>query len=145
MDVDNKVAPAPELTDAELQKAEKAIADCVEDFYAKARKDDLLGPIFNATVHDWDVHLRVVANFWSHVILKTKRYSGSPYVVHHNLPLELEHFPRWLALFEESAQHYLSPEHAERALGKARHMAESFKAGIFPFVGKDGKPSRHPG
>jgi hemoglobin len=39
----------------------------------------------------------------------------------------------------------LPPEYAAKALAKARHMAESFKAGIFPFVDKEGNPARHPG
>jgi hemoglobin len=124
---------------------EEAIATCVREFYRKAREDSLLGPIFNAKVDDWDVHLRVVANFWSRALLGTDRYNGSPFVVHMNLPVELEHFSRWLALFEETARETLPPELAGKALAKANHMAESFKAGIFPFVGSDGKPARHPG
>jgi len=124
---------------------EEAIATCVQEFYRKAREDSLLGPIFNAKVDDWDVHLRVVANFWSRALLGTDRYNGSPFVVHMNLPVELAHFSRWLALFEETARETLPPELAGKALAKANHMAESFKAGIFPFVGSDGKPARHPG
>jgi len=38
---------------------EEAIATCVQEFYRKAREDSLLGPIFNAKVDDWDVHLRL--------------------------------------------------------------------------------------
>ncbi|WOJ88497.1 group III truncated hemoglobin [Methylocapsa polymorpha] len=132
-------------TESKHAVQEEAIAACVREFYRKAREDSLLGPIFNAKVDDWDVHLRVVANFWSRALLGTDRYSGSPFVVHMNLPVELEHFSRWLALFEETARETLPPELAGKALAKANHMAESFKAGIFPFVGSDGKPARHPG
>lgn len=124
---------------------EEAIADFVREFYRKARLDALLGPIFNARVDDWDVHLKVVANFWSKALLGTDRYNGSPFVVHMNLPVEIEHFNRWLALFEETAKAKLPPELAVKALAKANHMAESFKAGIFPFVGPDGEPARRPG
>lgn len=124
---------------------EEAIAGCVREFYRKARGDELLGPIFNDKVDDWDVHLKVVANFWSRALLGTDRYNGSPFVVHMHLPVELEHFSRWLALFEETATATLPPDLAAKALAKAKHMAESFKAGIFPFVGPDGKPARHPG
>lgn len=123
---------------------EEAIAACVRVFYGKAREDALLGPIFNAKVDDWDVHLRVVTNFWSKALLGTERYNGSPFVVHMNLPIELDHFSRWLALFEETAKDTLPPDLAAKALAKANHMAESFKAGIFPFAGPDGAPSRHP-
>jgi hemoglobin len=137
-------ATVPDITETERLEVETAISACVENFYAKARKDELLGPIFSAAVHDWDVHLRVVANFWSRALLKTERYKGSPFVAHMHLPLELEHFTRWLALFEESVAQFLPQAYAERALAKANHMAESFKAGIFPFVDKDGRPVRHP-
>lgn len=123
---------------------EAAIRACVREFYAKAREDPLLGPIFNDTVEDWDVHLRVIADFWSKVLLQTDRYNGSPFVLHRNLPVELEHFDRWLSLFETTVRSTLPPHHAEKALAKARHMAESFKAGIFPFPGENGRPSRHP-
>lgn len=123
---------------------EDAIGVCVREFYAKARKDDLLGPVFNAKVDDWDVHMRVITNFWSNALLGTGGYKGSPFVLHMNLPIELEHFTRWLALFEDTAKATLPPDLAAKALAKANHMAESFKAGIFPFAGPDGKPSRHP-
>jgi hemoglobin len=123
---------------------EEAIAVCVRQFYAKAREDALLGPVFNAKVEDWDVHMRVIANFWSKALLGTDRYNGSPFVVHANLPVEVEHFSRWLALFEETAKTTMPPELAAKALAKAQHMAASFKAGIFPFVGSDGQPSRRP-
>ena len=124
---------------------EKAIADCVREFYAKAKQDPMLGPVFADLIHDWDTHLRVVQNFWSHALLGTERYSGKPFVAHHRLPVELEHFDRWLALFEETAKATMPVDLAERACAKAHHMAASFKAGIFPFMGPDGRPSRHPG
>jgi hemoglobin len=124
---------------------EAAISSCVRAFYQKAREDALLGPIFAATVEDWDVHLRVVADFWSHALLGTDRYQGKPFVVHARLPVELEHFDRWVALFEETACATLPPDLAAKAIAKAHHVAASFKAGIFPFVDKDGRPARQPG
>jgi hemoglobin len=127
------------------EEQEAAIAACVQQFYAKAREDALLGLIFNEEVEDWDVHHRVVADFWSRALLGTDRYRGKPFVVHAHLPLELEHFDRWLALFEETAQATLPRHLAAKAIDKAHHVASSFRAGIFPFVGADGKPARQPG
>jgi len=132
------------VTDAGAAEVEQAIRVCVREFYGKARQDPLLGPIFNNTVEDWDVHLRVNANFWSKALLQTDRYNGSPFVLHRNLPIEVKHFERWLGLFEETVNGTLPAEYSAEALAKARHMAESFKVGIFPFVDKDGKPARHP-
>ncbi|WP_348626721.1 group III truncated hemoglobin [Methylocella silvestris] len=136
--------PAP-LSAAESMRVEQAIAACVADFYGQARNDAMLGPVFNAAVADWDVHLKIVADFWSHALLKTERYKGFPFPVHTQLPLKPEHFPRWLELFEESARKTLPADLAEAALARARHMAQSFMAGIFPFTDKDGKPARRPG
>ncbi|WP_244427211.1 group III truncated hemoglobin [Methyloferula stellata] len=132
------------MTEAETIEMEQAITNLVRDFYAKARKDPDLGPIFNAAVDDWDVHLRVVANFWSKVLLQTDRYNGHPYVAHVKLPIELEHFGIWLKLFTETANEALPPDYAEKAIAKAHHMAESFRAGLFPFHDQEGRPSRCP-
>jgi hemoglobin len=125
-------------------EAERAIVACVRAFYAKARQDPDLGPIFNAQVHDWDVHMHTISNFWSKALLKTQRYSGSPYVVHVNLPIQPRHIARWLELFAETVHEMMPGPDGEIILAKARMMGESFMAGLFPFTDKDGKPSRNP-
>lgn len=136
----------PAISDEERAKLEAAIKALVADFYGKARQDALLGPVFDAAVADWDGHSQTVADFWSHALLKTQRYKGFPFPVHTQLPtLKPEHFPRWLALFEESATRILPGDYAGQAVARARHMARSFVAGVFPFTGKDGRPSRAPG
>jgi hemoglobin len=123
---------------------EAAIMTCVRSFYGHAQKDPVLGPVFAAKVHDWEVHYQVVSNFWSHFLLHTDRYGGHPYPVHERLPIEPEHFDRWLALFSAATKEHLPPDLAERALAKAHQMAESFKMGIFPFKDAQGRPSRRP-
>jgi len=50
----------------------------------------------------------------------------------------------WLSVFESAARDALSQQDADKAIQVARHMAESFKVGIFPFTGADGRPSRRP-
>jgi hemoglobin len=123
---------------------EQAIATCVRAFYAKARQDAQIGPIFNSIVDDWEVHMRVISNFWSKVLLQTDRYSGHPFVHHVKLPIELEHFDIWLGLFAEIVNEGLPAEYAQKAIAKAHHMADSFRVGMFPFQTADGKPSRTP-
>jgi len=76
-----------------------------------------------------DVHLRVIANFVE-VLLQTDRYNGSPFVLHMNLPIELEHFERWLVLFEETVK----PHYRWNMLRKRsprRGIWRKFQAGIF--------------
>ena len=50
---------------------ETAIHDCVRRFYDAARADDLLGPVFNGWIKDWDAHLTTMDSFWSGALLGT--------------------------------------------------------------------------
>ena len=36
---------------------EREVTQMVHDFYADVRRDEVLGPIFNSQIHDWDTHL----------------------------------------------------------------------------------------
>lgn len=112
---------------------EEQIAELVKVFYDRARAHPSLGRVFNAVVSDWDHHLEIVHNFWSHVLLGTERYKGHPFPVHLNLPMQRDHFDQWLELFREAAQEVLPAEAAAFAISRAEHMAKSFKAGLFPF------------
>jgi len=136
-DVDSP-PPAAERNEA----VEAAISACVRSFYGKARQDRLLGPVFNTHVADWEHHFSRIDDFWSKVLLGTTRYSGHPFPLHVQLPVKPEHFARWLALFEETAREMLEPTLADKVIAKARHMAESFQAGIFPFKDASGRPVR---
>ena len=123
---------------------EAAIMACVRSFYGEAQKDPQLGPVFATVVHNWEAHYQTVADFWSRALLGTDRYQGHPFPFHTKLPIEPQHFERWLALFTIATETHLPPDLAEKALAKAHHMAASFKAGIFPFTDAQGQPSRLP-
>lgn len=134
----------PEVHD-ETEKAsiETAIGACVRAFYAKGLADPLIGPVFSA-ISDLEHHLTIIENFWSKSLLRTERYEGHPFPVHMNLPIEPEHFSRWLELFVETARETLPATQAEQAIAKAAHMSQCFQGGLFPFTGADGQPSRLP-
>ena len=51
-------------------------------------------------------------------------------MTHLQLPLDPEHFERWLTLFAETATEVLSPDHAAIVIAKSRRIAQNFKAGI---------------
>ena len=112
---------------------EEQIAELVRVFYGHARAHPSLGRVFNAVVSDWDHHLSLVQDFWSHVLLGTERYKNHPFPAHLNLPIQREHFDQWLELFRQTAQETLPAEAAAHVIGRAEHMAKSFKAGLFPF------------
>ena len=49
---------------------ETTIATLVDHFYEKVRRDPEIGPVFNAAVHDWDEHKRLLTSFWCSVALR---------------------------------------------------------------------------
>lgn len=128
----------------EAAAIEQAISACVRSFYGKAREDDLLGPVFAAAVSNWEHHFKRIDDFWSHVLLGTNRYSGHPYPLHAQLAVGPQHFDRWLLLFEQTVIETLAPAQAKIAIAKARMMARSFQAGMFPFKDEYGRPKRAP-
>ena len=76
---------------------EEQLARQVDRFYAKARADALLGPVFNDAVEDWPHHLAKIQAFWSSVMLTSGRYKGSPMAAH------LKHGARLTELSGEQA------------------------------------------
>jgi hemoglobin len=121
-----------------------AIERMVRRFYERGLADPVLGPIFRGAIHDWDSHIRLVADFWSSMLHGTQRYQGNVFGVHTPLKFEPEAFEHWIATFTSAANEALTPADAEQAIRIARHMVQSFKVGLFPFTGADGRPSRVP-
>jgi len=101
---------------------ERMIAELVHAFYAKARADDLVGPIFEAAIEDWDEHLAKLCDFWSSVTLMTGRFKGAPMPAHARLPgLDAVHFERWLELWPAAAALFIA---------RAEMIARSFQYGL---------------
>lgn len=122
------VPPAPELPPPLPDEA--AIARLVHAFYARARADRLLGPVFEATVHDWPAHLDTLVRFWSSVLLRTARYRGNPMAAHRPLGLGEAHFARWLALWDATARELLTPEQARHVFQTAQRIGQSLRVGL---------------
>jgi len=121
---------------------EDDIALLVRTFYARAREDAVIGPIFGRAVADWDHHIAQITDFWSSMLRKTGRYGGRPMRPHLVLGLEPAHFDRWLQLFEATAHELFAPEQAAEFIVRARRIADSFEMGIATTQGKVTTP-RH--
>ncbi|NLC37209.1 MAG: DUF1971 domain-containing protein [Alcaligenaceae bacterium] len=94
-----QVAPAPSTPLC----SEEEIRLLVETFYGRVRKDAELGPIFEKHVADWDAHFDMQADFWSALVLRTRRFKGAPLPRHVALPgLSWPLFERWLAIFHQT-------------------------------------------
>jgi hemoglobin len=109
---------------------EAMIDRVVRSFYAKAREDALLGPVFGSRITDWEPHLRTISDFWSSVLLMTGVYHGRPMAKHIGLPIDAAHFDRWLALFRETATELCPPVAAARFIEMAQRVGESLELGI---------------
>ncbi|MFC4311869.1 group III truncated hemoglobin [Steroidobacter flavus] len=109
---------------------ESMIEQLVHGFYARIRADDLLGPIFNSRIQDWDPHLKRMCAFWSSVVLSSGVYHGQPMRMHLPLPVDARHFDHWLGLFEQTARELFSDKIAEYFLDRARRIAMSLELGI---------------
>jgi hemoglobin len=109
---------------------EGMIERLVHRFYDKARADALLGPVFESKVEDWDHHLARMCSFWSSVATMSGTYHGNPMMKHVPLPIDAQHFDRWLALFEETARELCPPVAAEHFIERARRIAQSLELGV---------------
>jgi hemoglobin len=109
---------------------EEMIRSLVETFYGRILHDEVLGPIFRETLsRRWERHIATMVDFWSSVALGTGRYGGKPHVAHRGLAVTPEHFARWLALFEATADEVCG-EAAAFFADRARRIADSLMIGL---------------
>ena len=111
-----------------------AIETLVDRFYARARQDALLGPVFARAIADdaWPEHIRIINDFWSSLLLKTGRYHRNPFRMHQGIQgLSPAMFERWLGLFGETCHERFVPAVAEHIVTKARLIGDSLQAGLF--------------
>lgn len=123
--------PHPRAPGLDCGVTEPMIQTLVHTFYARVRRDNLLGPIFNAEVKDWSEHLDRLCAFWSSVTLMTGRYKGKPVPAHAKLPgISTGHFSRWLALFAETAREICPPAAADLFIDRSERIAQSLQQAI---------------
>ena len=94
----------------------------IETFYARARPDPLIGQFF--TEVDWDHHIPLISSFWEMVLFGNRTYQGDPMTthakLHQRIPMQPDHFERWLALFEGTVDDLFSGPKADEAKQRAR-------------------------
>lgn len=104
------------------------IEQMVNTFYASIKEDELLGPIFNGVIKDnWSSHLETMYRFWQTVLLHEYNYKGSPFPPHRKLPIDAQHFDRWLMLFGTAMDKNFKGKLADEAKIRAQKMAEMFQ------------------
>jgi truncated hemoglobin YjbI/tellurite resistance-related uncharacterized protein len=128
-----------------------ALSALVDHFYAKVRRDPMIGPLFNAAVDDWPDHLERLTRFWSAVMRGSGRYKGNPVAAHarHAASIEPAMFDRWLALWKETTEEELPAEAAAAMQAKSARIAESLQLAMKfqrgePTVAGPARPASRP-
>ncbi|MGY4385051.1 hemoglobin [Pedobacter sp. UYP24] len=98
----------------------------VNSFYVKVQHDDLIGPIFKHVILNWQPHLEKMYMFWNAALFGVPGFKGNPFARHAPLPINTEHFNRWLKLFKDTVDETFAGEMAEEAKNRAGLMADMF-------------------
>ncbi len=99
----------------------------VDTFYERVKRDEILAPVFNDKINDWPLHLDKMYRFWQSILLSEPTYSGAPFPKHATLPIDQDHFERWLSLFSETVDKLFSGKKAQEAKYRASRIAEVFQ------------------
>ncbi|WP_373519448.1 group III truncated hemoglobin [Pricia sp.] len=101
----------------------------VETFYGKIRKDNVLGPIFNGIISEWDSHLDLLTDFWETQLFLKRKYAGNPVLAHQEVDDQMnhsitpEHFGLWLNLWFATIDELFEGEKAWIAKNRAQKMS----------------------
>ena len=112
-------------------QSRKEVDLLVRSFYDQVRVHELLGPVFNEVVQDWEVHLVHLSDFWEMILLQTGPGAGkfNPTKVHREVDEKVDysidqvHFGTWLELWFVTLDRYFEGEAADYAKEHARRMA----------------------
>lgn len=111
----------------------------VNQFYDRVQRDELLGPIFNSVIEDWEPHLQKMYTFWNAVLFGVPGFTGNPFAKHAPLPIDTTHFDRWIILFNETLDANFKGEMTENTKKRAETMAIMFLSKLSAMKGGPGK------
>jgi hemoglobin len=104
------------------------IAELVTEFYTRAFKDQVLGPIFiDVAKMDLEAHMPIMCDFWETVLFQAGKYGRNAYGVHLDLhqkePLTPMHFQRWHDIWETTVDDLFHGPKANLAKMQAGRVA----------------------
>lgn len=131
-------APAAAGAEASAREAE-LVSRLVHGFYGAARRDDVLGPVFERYVRDWPAHLERMERFWASAVFRAGTYSGRPLEAHRGIAeLTPTHFERWLALWRRTVSQQVPEPEAARFIALAERMATAIRSRLSLAARRDG-------
>lgn len=98
-------------------------------FYEEAKKDQVLGPIFNQFVTEWEPHIEKVASFWEATLFSAGPYRANPIIIHQKVDeilshsLEQLHFDKWVEIWHETTDTMFAGDMANMAKQRASNIA----------------------
>lgn len=104
------------------------IITLVDRFYARVRKDDRLGFVFDEVAQvDWSTHIPKLYDFWDTVLFRAHTFRGNLIGAHAQwIPaagMDRELFDHWLALFRRTVEENFSGPNAGHIVRCAEDMA----------------------
>jgi hemoglobin len=118
-------------------KNREDVSFLINSFYRKIRNDEILGPIFNGIITDWDAHLELLTDFWETQLFLKRKYYGNPVTAHQevddkmNHSINPEHFGLWLNLWFETLDELFEGETAWIAKNRAQKMSTMLYMKLF--------------
>ncbi len=112
------------------------IEKLINAFYERVMKDELISYFFTKVVEvNWQKHLPVMYDFWENVVFHTGNYEGNPMAIHQNInkmsPMKMEHFQRWILLFNQTVDELYEGQNAENIKQRAMSIATVMQIKIF--------------
>ncbi len=105
------------------------IFNLVSQFYSKIRKENIIGPIFNQVISNWDEHFNILTDFWETNLLFVSNYKRNPIQIHQKVDATFhgniteKHFGIWLNLWFATIDELYYGEKAQTAKRRARKMS----------------------
>lgn len=109
----------------------------VNTFYDKIKEDEMLGPIFNGMISDWDSHITKLTDFWSSQLFIERTYKGNPIEVHRkvdayaNHSINEHHFGKWLNYWIQTLDEHFEGDNVFTLKNRARKMTSFIHIDIF--------------
>ena len=104
------------------------IEQLVTTFYEQVKKDDTIGFIFTDVIKiNWDHHIPLIVDFWESILLDNPVYTKNAmevhYVLNKKMPLQKEHFAKWVLLFCGAVDELFEGKIAALAKTRAKSIA----------------------
>lgn len=115
----------------------KDVKNLVVTFYSKIRTHDILGPIFNQIITDWEAHFELLTDFWEAQLFLKRNYRGNPVAAHQEVDTKVnhsvtsEHFGLWLNIWFQTIDELFEGETAWIAKNRAQKMSTMLFLKIF--------------